>query len=38
MALVQTTISQLRTATGLNPTDEYYITDLGQEGFSFFKF
>lgn len=33
MALIQTTINQLRTAAGLNPTDEYYTTDLGQEGF-----
>lgn len=33
MALIQTTISQLRIDSGLNPADEYYTTDIGQEGF-----
>lgn len=35
MALIQTTINQLRTGVGLNPADEYYTTDEGQEGFWF---
>ncbi|MDZ4668082.1 MAG: hypothetical protein SGJ00_09370 [bacterium] len=33
MALIQTTLSQLRTASALSPTDQYYTTDTGQEGF-----
>ena len=33
MALIQTTINQLRTGVGLNPADEYYTTDEEQEGF-----
>ncbi len=33
MALIQTTISQLRNDAGLNPADEFYTTDEGQEGF-----
>lgn len=35
MALIQTTINQLRTGVGLNPVDQYYTTDEGQEGFWF---
>ena len=33
MALIQSTLNQLRTASALSPTDQYYTTDLGQEGF-----
>lgn len=33
MAIIDTTISQLRTALGLNATDQYYTKDIEQEGF-----